>query len=133
MKKRQIRVARTRNNETMTESMFWSMIRSVLRNKSMHWKPVAECKKRAKKTYRGPNKRQRYEYQCAICEKWFPEKETIVDHIIPAGSLRSSSDLPGFVERLFVEVESLQCLCKKCHAEKILKENQERKNDKRTK
>ena len=39
------------------------------------------------------------------------EKKINVDHINAAGSLRSSKDLPGFVERLFCEVDNLQVLC----------------------
>ena len=42
-----------------------------------------------------------------------------VDHIIPAGSLRSLEDIAGFVERLAVEdVNDLQVLCKPCHLQK---------------
>lgn len=34
---------------------------------------------------------------------------------MPAGSLQSASDLPGFVERLFCEIDGLQVLCNNCH------------------
>jgi len=43
------------------------------------------------------------------------EKNVNVDHICPAGSLNSAQDLPGFVERLFCEIDNLQVLCEKCH------------------
>ena len=43
------RIARTRNAGTMTESMFWSMLRSALRQKSRWWKPIGECKKLAQR------------------------------------------------------------------------------------
>jgi 5-methylcytosine-specific restriction endonuclease McrA len=43
------------------------------------------------------------------------EKNVNVDHICPAGSLKSAQDLPGFVERLFCEIDNLQVLCEKCH------------------
>ena len=130
MKQRKIRTPRTRNNGTMTESMFSSMIRSLLRGKSKHWRPVGECKKHARKTYRGPNKRQKFEYECKICHNWFPEKMIQVDHIIPAGSLTCAEDLPGFVNRLFVEVEGLQTVCSECHNIKTKNENSERRNKK---
>jgi 5-methylcytosine-specific restriction endonuclease McrA len=110
-----IRRPRTRNSGTMTESAFWSMIRSALRQKSRWWKPIFEAKKKARRNYKGPNKRQRYEYQCAICKKWHSDKSVEVDHIIPAGSLMCSDDLKGFVERLFCEVDNLRVLCKPCH------------------
>lgn len=109
------RVPKTRNAGTMTESAFWSFIRSGLRQKSRWWKPITECKLKAKRAYKGPNKRQKFEYQCKSCKNWFPEKQINVDHIIPAGSLNCAEDLPGFVERLFCEQDNLQVLCENCH------------------
>lgn len=109
------RAVKTRNAGTMTESAFWSFIRSALRQKSRWWKPITECKLKSKRTYKGPNKRQKFEYQCNTCKNWFPEKQINVDHICPAGSLNSAQDLPGFVERLFCEQENLQVLCSDCH------------------
>jgi hypothetical protein len=50
------------------------------------------------------------------------DKEVSVDHIIPAGSLRSFSDLPQFVEILFCEADNLQVLCHACHGRKTLNE-----------
>jgi 5-methylcytosine-specific restriction endonuclease McrA len=117
---------KTRNNGTMTESAFWSFIRSGLRQKSRWWKPITQCKLNAKRTYKGPNKRQKFEYQCNSCKKWFAEKNINVDHIHPAGSLNCANDLPGFVERLFVEVEGLQILCSICHDKKTAKERESR-------
>lgn len=121
---RKPKLARPYNNGTMTSSMFFSMIRSALRARSRWWKPIAECKKKAKRAYKGTNKRQKFEYQCNECKNWFPEKEVNVDHIVPAGTLTSVNDLPLFVERLFVEIDGLQVLCKNCHN---LKTKNERK------
>lgn len=118
---------KTRNSGTLTESAFWSFIRSALRQKSRWWKPVSECKQKSKRPYKGPNKRQKFEYQCNYCKKWYAEKNINVDHIIPAGTLTCANDLPGFVERLFVEVEGLQCLCTECHN---IKTQNERKYEK---
>jgi hypothetical protein len=121
MKKKTVRKPRanaapkTRNNGTLTESAFWSFIRSGLRQKSRWWKPITQCKLNAKRAYKGPNKRQKFEYQCNDCKKWFAEKNINVDHIQPAGSLNCANDLPGFVERLFCEVDNLQVLCSGCH------------------
>lgn len=109
------RVPKTRNAGTMTESAFWSFIRSALRQKSRWWKPITQCKHNARKKYQGPNKRQKFEYLCATCKQYFPEKQVNVDHIIPAGSLNNANDLPGFVERLFCEIDNLQVLCTNCH------------------
>ena len=115
---------KTRNAATMTESAFWGFIRSALRQKSRWWKPIAQAKTKAKRSYKGPNKRQRFEYQCAECLAWFPDKKINVDHIIPAGTLRCANDLPGFVERLFCEVDNLQVLCTTCHDKKTQNEKQ---------
>ena len=103
------------NNGTMTSAGFWGMIRSALRQKSRWWKPVAEAKKLARRVYKGKNKRQKWEYQCNHCKKWFPDKNIQVDHIVEAGSLKCKEDLPDFVERLFCEVDGFQVLCKPCH------------------
>lgn len=116
---------KTRNAGTMTESAFWSFIRSALRQKSRWWKPIGEAKQHAKRKYVGPQKgrgKQKWEYQCASCLDWFPDKEVNVDHRIPAGTLRCAADLPGFVERLFCEVDNLQVLCSTCHNKKTQSE-----------
>ena len=109
---------KTRNSGTMTESAFWSFIRSALRQKSRWWKPITECKMKARRAYKGPLKRQKFEYQCNNCKNWFPEKKINVDHIVGAGSLNCAADLPGFVERLFCEQDNLQVLCTECHDKK---------------
>ena len=106
---------KVRNAGTMTESAFWSFIRSALRQKSRWWKPITECKMKARRAYKGPSKRQKFEYQCNSCKLWFPEKQINVDHIKPAGSLNCKEDLAGFVERLFCELDNLQVLCENCH------------------
>jgi 5-methylcytosine-specific restriction endonuclease McrA len=117
-----------RNAGTMTESAFWSFIRSALRQKSRWWKPITQCKMKARRAYKGPNKRQKFEYQCKECSQWFPDKKINVDHIIPAGTLRCANDLPGFVERLFCEIDNLQVLCSGCHDKKTKSENNKTKD-----
>ena len=112
------RVVKTRNAGTMTESAFWSFIRSALRQKSRWWKPITECKMKARRPYKGPNKRQKFEYLCNSCKTWFPDKQINVDHIVGAGSLNCGQDLPGFVDRLFCEQDNLQVLCTTCHDHK---------------
>lgn len=118
---------KTRNSGTMTESAFWSFIRSGLRQKSRWWKPISECKAKTKRTYKGPIKRQKFEYQCNQCKNWYPDKQVNVDHICPAGSLNSAQDLPGFIERLFCEVDNLQLLCECCHNIKTKQEKDDKK------
>ena len=124
---KRVLVPKTRCDGTMSEAMFWSFIRSALRQKSRWWKPISVCKMNARRLYRGPNKRQKYEYQCKKCKTWHAEKNINVDHIIPAGSLNTATDLPKFVERLFCEQDNLQVLCTTCHDKKTLKEKQSKK------
>jgi 5-methylcytosine-specific restriction endonuclease McrA len=112
---KRVKTVKPRNAGTMTESAFWSFIRSGLRQKSRLWKPITECKLAAIRAYKGTNKRQKFEYKCNQCGNWFPEKQINVDHIEPAGSLNCAADLPGFVERLFCEQDNLQVLCEACH------------------
>ena len=121
------KVIKTRNAGTMSESAFWGFIRSALRQKSRWWKPITQCKQNAKRPYKGVNKRQKFEYQCNKCKKWFPDKQINIDHILPAGELNKANDLPGFVERLFVEVEGLQTLCLNCHDIKTQEEKEQLK------
>ena len=128
MAKRKL-VEKSRCAGTMSEAMYWSFIRSALRQKSRWWKPISVCKEKARRAYTGINKRQKYEYQCNSCKGYFPDKEINVDHIVPAGALNCGQDLPGFVERLFCEVEHLQVLCSECHNVKT----QQERNDKKLK
>jgi 5-methylcytosine-specific restriction endonuclease McrA len=109
---------KTRNAGTMTESAFWSFIRSTLRQKSRWWKPIGQAKMKARRGCVKCAPKQKYEYQCAHCKQWFKDKDVNVDHITPAGSLRSANDLAGFIERLFCEVDNLQILCNVCHNKK---------------
>ena len=113
---------KTRNAGTMTESAFWSWIRSALRKASMYWKPISQCKNNSRRPYKGALKRQKWEYQCNSCKKWNKGTEVVVDHIKPAGTLKKAEDLPKFVETLFCEVDNLQTLCKKCHDAKSAEE-----------
>ena len=110
------RVERTRNGGTWTEARYFSFIRSALRSAFQKWGPKHEAKKLAKRGYN--------QYECAHCGEIYGNKDTEVDHIEPAGSLKAFEDLPAFVERMFCEVDGFQVLCKACHQ---VKTNEERK------
>lgn len=115
MRKTVIKKVKPYNAGTMTSAAFWSFIRSALRQKSVYWKPIAVAKNKARRPYKGPYKRRKYEYQCNKCKQWFSGDDISIDHILPAGKLNCYNDLPGFVERLFCEADGLQCLCSNCH------------------
>lgn len=112
---RKSRVEKTRGGGKYTESGFFSFIRSGLRSKYQRWAPRYAVLAAAKRPSKSDNPRLKWEFQCAICKKWHPQKLVEVDHIVPCGSLKAFSDLPGFVERLFCEQEDLRVLCKPCH------------------
>lgn len=99
----------------LTEAGFWSFIRSGLRSKSQRWWPVYTVLREARRPSQSANARLKWEFMCAICMHWFPQKLVQVDHIIPCGALTSFEDLPGFVRRLFCEKDGLRVLCKVCH------------------
>lgn len=123
-------VERPFNAGTQTKAAFFGMLKNALRRLSMYWKPISLCKLNARRAYKGPNKRRKWEYQCAKCKNYFPGEKVSVDHIMPVGTLSSFEDIEGVVRRLFVEVDQLQCLCSTCHNEKSLNENNERRNNK---
>ena len=116
---------RTRNGGTETEAKHMSNIRGMLRRMTRFWKPKQMALKAVSKQFiSGGVKSVRY--NCKICTGWFPLKSVEVNHIIPAGSLKSYKDLPQFCENLFVEdISLLEVLCKECHA-RVTKEQKEK-------
>lgn len=115
LKPKKSKVEKPFNHGTMSNAAFFGWLRSRLRKMSQAWKPIQIVKKEAKTPYKGDNKRRRFSYVCGKCGNAVADKESNVHHIIPAGSLKSFADLPGFCERLFVEKEGLILLCHKCH------------------
>lgn len=109
------RVARTRNAETETQSQHMNKIRSMLRSLSRWWKPMQLALKASSTTYT-VGRAKRVMFLCAQCNKLHERKNVEVNHIEPAGSLKTYEDLPAFCEKLFVEdITKLEVLCKPCH------------------
>ena len=115
---------KTRNSGTMSESQFFQHIRHILRKASIYWKPISITRKAAQIPYIGSNKRRKWSYICSECKGEFDSKAINCHHIIPCGALNSFEDLPGFVERLFVEEKGLAILCSNCHSAEHLKEKE---------
>jgi hypothetical protein len=114
------RVPKTRASGTWTEAAFFAFLRSGLRNMSRRWRPlVCDALNRVRrKSISKKNPRLKWQYQCEKCGGWFSRKNVEVNHKDPCGSMNCMEDLPGYVSRLFCEVEDLEVLCKKkCHAE----------------
>ncbi len=108
---------------------FFSFIRSALRRAWTRWAPKYEALADVKRKYTGDNKRQKFEYKCAECSNYFPQKEIEVDHLTPCGSLKNYDDIGPFVKRLFVSKDKLRVVCKGCHKEKTKKERDRKKNE----
>lgn len=66
----------------------------------------------------GINKKQKWEYNCNMCNNWFKATDISVDHIIPAGTFKGPDDWATFGPGLFCVREHLQLLCKSCHDRK---------------
>ena len=116
---------KTRAGGTWTEARYFAFIRGALRRAAQKYPVKYQVKDAARRPKpKGKAGRHHFEYKCNKCKKWFQGKEVEVDHITPAGSLKTFEDLPGFVERLFCEPEQLQVLCKPCHR---MKTNEEKK------
>jgi len=115
----------TRCSGTMTEAAYLAWIRSALRSKSLRWPPRNEALQRARTPYKGPNKLQKWEFECAICKEKFKAKEVCVDHYPkPAGSILSVADIGEFANNLYCEVDNLRVLCVPCHKVHTLAEEQ---------
>lgn len=109
-----------------TEATVLSRLRNHLRRFSMQVPAIQDCKRVSRRPYTGEYKRAKWEYQCAACQNWFFDKDTQVDHIVPAGKLRSFEDLGDFAKRLlFIGVDQLQVLCKPCHVAKTTEERRQ--------
>lgn len=116
--------AKTRCSGVWTEARYRSFIKGNLRRTSMKWGPIGECLKHARV--------RRGWYLCAECKEEVPAsivinrkrvKNAIVDHknpiIDPAIGWVSWDDC---IERMFCELDNLQCVCHACHQVKSMEE-----------
>jgi hypothetical protein len=125
-----VRKIKTRAGGRWTEARYFSFIRSALRRASTKWPPMYDCKNKARRVSQSSNPRLKWEYQCAECKDWFPDKEVQIDHTVPAGTLTTLEDLPGFVDRLLCEEHGYKVLCKnKCHYNKTQEERNHKTKD----
>lgn len=123
-----------------TTARAFGFIRSALRGAFNRYPPKYEAIKRAASLHpvldpqgvhvryksgpRAGTRKHVNKYRCASCNELFAQNAVQVDHIIPAGSLKTFSDLPEFARKLFCSVDGLQILCKPCHTIKT-KEDKE--------
>ena len=119
-------VEKTRAGGLWSESRFWGFVRSNLRRSSLKWSPRQAAMHKARRALHPPVGNRKWEYRCSICKEWCEGKNVQVDHIVPCGSLQCADDLPGFVTRLFCEVDGFQVICDACHFVKTGKERKRR-------
>ena len=123
------RVARTRNLGKWTEAQYWSQVRSALRQVFSRWRPAQQAFKDAfegEYLVNPETGRENQAYRCAVCGELHFRKQMHIDHIIPAGSLKSLEDLAGFLERLTPEdPAAFQIVCKGCHGSKTKRDNKQ--------
>jgi 5-methylcytosine-specific restriction endonuclease McrA len=114
--KRKATTVCSRNGGTMTESQYFSKIRSILRSGFRYWKPMQLTLEAASRPSQSLNKRIKKEYQCAKCKKWYKRADVEIDHKVECGSLSSYEDIVPFIQRLTKEnIDAYQILCKPCH------------------
>lgn len=121
---------KTRNGGEWTEARFRSFVTSALRAASRRWPPKYQALKAAfvGKKVNAKTGKMAMHYKCAECKKHFVAVDVQVDHIDPVVDPKKgfvSWDV--FIDRMFVEIEKLQVLCKPCHKIKTDEEKQQRK------
>lgn len=125
------RPSKTRNSGQWTEARFRSFVISALRAASRRW-PVKWAVMKAAfvgKTINAKTGKLAMHYKCNACNGNFPAAEVVVDHIDPVvDTMKGFTTWDEYVDRMFVEAEGLQVLCKKCHKTKTDDERKERKN-----
>jgi hypothetical protein len=121
----------SRNAGTMTESQYFSKIRSMLRSGFRYWKPMQLALEAASRPSQSINKRIKKEYQCAKCKNWFKRADVEIDHIEECGSLSKYEDIVPFLQRLTKEeITAYDILCRPCHKIKTYKYKELKKKTK---
>lgn len=89
----------------------------------------ADALDKAKKPYKGSDKRRKWQWMCFICQGGFKRDEVQVDHIIACGSYLKDADESRFRLRL-LEGE-LSVLCKPCHKVKSKEDNRKTREERK--
>jgi len=124
---------KTRNDGQWSEARYRSFIVSALRKAWMRWGPKNVAKKRAWV--------ERGKYRCEGCNRIVPSSikkngkrvnNVSVDHIDPVVDPKVGfTTWDDYIERMFVEADQLQTLCKVCHDIKTKEERLVRTKHKR--
>ena len=115
----------------VTDSVFFSQLRSSIRSIWRNSKPRKDCILAARIPCQDGS-RKKWQIVCADCgtkyylnekitvptadgKKMKTVKAFVVHHKIECGQLKSFADLSDFAERTFCKPEFLEVLCWKCH------------------
>jgi hypothetical protein len=100
-----------------SESSFWNWMRGALRRSwSRHPIKLAYIHKYRIRAGIGRGGKEVFALRCCLCNEMHPQSQIEIDHIIPAGSLRSEEDLCGWIKRLLVvSFEDIRPVCIPCH------------------
>lgn len=108
--------------EIWKNSVAWfTYLRGCLR-KAWNTSPVKHnLIKKKRKQIDNPNpngkKKTVFGFTCELCHNDYVLSQGNVDHKVPAGSLRKTEDIQGFVERLlYVTEDDLRLICKGCNS-----------------
>src|SRR5690606_27014935 len=117
------------NGGKWTESRMHSFIKSALRSASVRWPPRYEVLNDAFVGVQVNEKtgRNAKHFQCAKCNKLFPQKDVQVNHKESVVPLTGFSSWDDVIARMFCEKEGLEVLCKPCHKIETAEENKKRK------
>ena len=105
----------------------YALIRSALRRVWLRYPERSKCLLGARRAYKGVNKRQLWEFNCAECGKWCKATDVCVDHIVPCGTFLKVEHWATFGPNLFCDASKLQVLCKEpCHKAKTAEERRKK-------
>jgi len=125
---------KTRCSGEWTEARYRTFVKGALRQATMKWKPIQDCKKFARI--------RRGWYLCACCGEEIPStivvnrkrtKNAIVDHIKPIVPPETGfTTWDECIERMYCELDNLQLICLACHnikcgEEKIISDARKKK------
>ena len=125
---------RPHNSGTWTSARFRAFITSALRAASQKWGPKIEVKRGAR-VDRGKYQCAGYECEPHIVTATLPANKpggrridnALVDHIDPVVDPATGFvNWDTYINRLFVEKEGLQLLCRDCHDRKTAREKEQR-------
>jgi 5-methylcytosine-specific restriction endonuclease McrA len=111
-----------------TDARKHAFVVSVLRAGTRRWPPKYKTLAEAKvgKKINSKTGRMAEHYLCATCCLEFPATGIEVDHIEPVVGRSGFSTWDAYIERMFVDEDGFQVLCKGCHKIKTDMEKGER-------